>query len=137
MRMPLHHHFSYLTIADFAAAAARAERPLEASTLLEQALARLDPAPGPRLDQLAGRARGLLAEPAGAEPHFAAPWPIPRGAPGRSSGLSFSLTTGSGCDGNGGSGTPSPSSGTLWKRSAASARRRGRGARNPNCAPAV
>ena len=83
---PLHHHFSYLTIADFAAAAARAERPLEARTLLEQALARLDPSPGPRLDQLAGRARGLLAGPAGAEPHFAAPladsagstWPFER-----------------------------------------------------------
>jgi DNA-binding CsgD family transcriptional regulator len=29
------------------------------------------PAPGPRLDQLAARARGLLAEPADAEAHFA------------------------------------------------------------------
>ena len=64
---PLHHPFSYLAIADLAAAAARAERHLEARTLLERALARVDPAPGPRLEQLAARARGLLAEPADAE----------------------------------------------------------------------
>ena len=68
--MPLHHHVSYLAIADLAAAAARAERHLEARTLIDQALARIDPAPGPRLDQLAARARGLLAEPAAAEAHF-------------------------------------------------------------------
>ena len=43
---PLHHHFSYLAIADLAAAAARAERHLEARTLLERALARVDPRPG-------------------------------------------------------------------------------------------
>jgi DNA-binding CsgD family transcriptional regulator len=39
--------------------------------MVERALARVDPAPGPRLEQLAARARGLLAEPAGAEPYFA------------------------------------------------------------------
>jgi DNA-binding CsgD family transcriptional regulator len=76
---PLHHHFSYLAIADFAAVAARAERPLEAKTLLERTLARVDPAPGPRLEQLAARARGLLAEPAGAEAYFAAPLADPAG----------------------------------------------------------
>ena len=83
---PLHHHFSYLAVADLAAAAARAERHLEARTLLERALARVATEPGPRLEQLAARARGLLAEPAGAEPHFAAPlagtagdaWPFER-----------------------------------------------------------
>jgi DNA-binding CsgD family transcriptional regulator len=32
------------------------------------------------LEQLAGRARGLLAEPAGAEPHFAAPLADPAGS---------------------------------------------------------
>jgi len=58
---PLHHHFSYLAIADIAAAAARAERRLEAKALVEHALARVDPAPGPRLEQLTARARGLLA----------------------------------------------------------------------------
>jgi tetratricopeptide (TPR) repeat protein len=44
---PLHNRFSYLAIADLAAAV-RAERHLEARTLVERALARLDPAPGPR-----------------------------------------------------------------------------------------
>ena len=83
---PLHHHFSYLAIADLAAAAARADRHLEAKTLLERALARVDPAPGRRLEQLAARARGLLAGPADAEQHFAGPlfdpaggaWPFER-----------------------------------------------------------
>jgi DNA-binding CsgD family transcriptional regulator len=69
--VPLHYHVSYLGIADLAAAAVRAERHLEARTLTERALAQIDPAPGPRLEQLAARARGLLAEPADAEAHFA------------------------------------------------------------------
>ena len=76
---PLHHHFSYLAIADLAAAAARADRRLEARTLVERALARPDPSPGPRLEQLAARARGLLAEPDGAGPHFAASLADPTG----------------------------------------------------------
>ena len=76
---PMHYHFSYLAVADLAAAAARAERRLEARTLLERALARVDPAPGPRLEQLAGRARGLLADPADAGPYFAAPLADPAG----------------------------------------------------------
>ncbi len=76
---PLHHHFSYLAVADLAAAAVRAERHLEARTLLERALARVDPAPGPRLEQLAARARGLLAGPDSAEAHFAAPLADPTG----------------------------------------------------------
>ena len=67
---PLHHHVSYLGIADFAAAAVRAERYLEARTVVERAMARVDPAPGPRLEQLAARARGLVAEPADAGDHF-------------------------------------------------------------------
>ncbi len=76
---PLHHHFSYLAIADIAAAAARAERRLEARALVEHALARVDPAPGPRLEQLTARARGLLAEPAAAGAHFAASLAEPAG----------------------------------------------------------
>jgi len=67
---PLHQHVPYLAIADLAAAAVRAERQLEARTLIENALAHADPAPGARLDQLAARARGLLAEPADAEASF-------------------------------------------------------------------
>jgi DNA-binding CsgD family transcriptional regulator len=76
---PLHQHFSYLAIADLAATATRAERHLEAKTLLERVLARVNPAPGPRLEQLAARTRGLLAEPVGAEVHFAAPLADPAG----------------------------------------------------------
>jgi DNA-binding CsgD family transcriptional regulator len=68
---PLHYHVSYLGIADLAAAAVRAERHLEARTLLERALSHMDPAPGQRMEQLAARARGLLAGPASAEAHFA------------------------------------------------------------------
>jgi DNA-binding CsgD family transcriptional regulator/tetratricopeptide (TPR) repeat protein len=81
---PLHHHFSYLAVADLAAAAVRAERRLEARTLLERALAHVAPAPGPRLEQLAARARGLLAEPDNAdtdsaEAHFATSLADPTG----------------------------------------------------------
>jgi DNA-binding CsgD family transcriptional regulator len=76
---PLHHHFSYLAIADLAAGAARADRRLEARTLVEHALALLDPGPGPRLTQLAARARGLLAEPDGAGAYFAASLADPAG----------------------------------------------------------
>ena len=76
---PLHHHFSYLAIADLAAAAVRAERHREARKLIERALARVDPAPGPRLEQLAARARGLLAEPGDADARFAAPLAGPAG----------------------------------------------------------
>jgi DNA-binding CsgD family transcriptional regulator len=68
---PLHHHFSYLAIADLAAAGVRAGHGQEASAVLERALALIGPAPGPRLSQLAARARGLLAEPAGAGDQFA------------------------------------------------------------------
>ena len=46
---------------------------------MERALARVDPAPGPRLEQLAARARGLLAGLADAEAHFAAPLADPAG----------------------------------------------------------
>ena len=67
---PLHHHVSYLAIADLAAAAVRVERHLEAQTLIERALAQADPAPGPRLEQLAARARALLSGTASAEAHF-------------------------------------------------------------------
>lgn len=76
---PLHHHFSYLAIADFAASAARAERRGEARTLVERALTLVDAAPGPRLEQLAARARGLLADPAEVEVRFVAGLSDPAG----------------------------------------------------------
>jgi DNA-binding CsgD family transcriptional regulator len=68
--MPLHHHVSFLGIADLAAAAVRVERHLEARALVDRALALVDAAPGPRLHQLTARARGLLAEAPHAEAHF-------------------------------------------------------------------
>ena len=55
---PLHPHVSYLAVADFAAAAARAERRLEAQTLLERALAQAVRT-GTPAQQLAARARVL------------------------------------------------------------------------------
>lgn len=76
---PLHYQFSYYAIADFAAAAARAERRLEAAVQVERALATIGPTPGPRLAQLAARARGLLADPDKAERHFAAGLADPAG----------------------------------------------------------
>ena len=45
----VHRHYSYLGIADLAAAAARAERRLEVKTLVERAMAPIGPEPGPRL----------------------------------------------------------------------------------------
>ena len=76
---PLHYHFSYYAIADYAAAAARAERRLEARNQVERALALAGPGPGPRLEQLAARARALLADPAEAEAHFTAGLANPAG----------------------------------------------------------
>jgi DNA-binding CsgD family transcriptional regulator len=68
---PLHHHVSPLAIADLADAAVHAERGPAARALPHRVLARLDPGAGPRLAQLAARARGLLADPAEAGTHFA------------------------------------------------------------------
>ncbi len=76
---PLHYHFSYYAIADYAAAAARAERRLEARNQVEGALALVGPDPGPRLEQLAARARALLADPAEAWRHFTAGLADPAG----------------------------------------------------------
>ncbi len=76
---PLHHHFSYYAIADLAAAAARAERRLEAQTRLRRALAQARSAREPRLAQLAARAHGLLADGAKAETHFTAGLADPAG----------------------------------------------------------
>jgi DNA-binding CsgD family transcriptional regulator len=67
---PLHYHVSYLGVADLAAAAVRAGRQLEGREILDRALRHLDGAPSPRLEQLLARARGILADPASAEPHF-------------------------------------------------------------------
>jgi DNA-binding CsgD family transcriptional regulator len=67
---PLHYHLSYLGLADLAAAAVRADRRIEGQRIVSRALDRLQDARSPRLEQLAARARGLLAEPADAAAHF-------------------------------------------------------------------
>jgi DNA-binding CsgD family transcriptional regulator len=62
--VPVHNVFSYLGVADLAAAAVRADRRLEGQDILERALSRLDGTASPRLEQLIARARGLLDDPA-------------------------------------------------------------------------
>ncbi len=67
---PWHYHISYLGIADLAAAAVRADRGFEARELVEVIQASLPGTASPRLDQLFGRAQGLLADPSGPDTHF-------------------------------------------------------------------
>ncbi len=67
---PLHNYASYLGVADLAAAAVRADRRMEGSDLIEQAIGRIDGRASARLEQLIARARGLLAGPDAAEAHF-------------------------------------------------------------------
>jgi DNA-binding CsgD family transcriptional regulator len=68
--VPVHSIFSYLGVADIAAAAVRADRRLEGQDVLERAVSHLDGAVSPRLEQLIAHARGILAGPDGAEAHF-------------------------------------------------------------------
>ena len=67
---PVHNIFSYLGVADLAAAAIRADRRMEGQDVLERALSHLDGPASPRLNQLIAQARGILAGPDGAEAHF-------------------------------------------------------------------
>jgi DNA-binding CsgD family transcriptional regulator len=68
--VPLHNYASYLGVADLAAAAVRADRRMEGSDLIEQAIGRIDGRASARLEQLIARARGILAGPDAAEAHF-------------------------------------------------------------------
>jgi len=68
--VPVHNIFSYLGVADIAAAAVRADRRMEGQDVLERALSQLGGTASPRLEQLIARARGILAGPDGAEAHF-------------------------------------------------------------------
>jgi len=63
---PAHNIFSYLGVADLAAAAVRADRRTEGRDVLERALSHLNRTASPRLGQLIARARGILADPANA-----------------------------------------------------------------------
>jgi tetratricopeptide (TPR) repeat protein len=67
---PVHNIFSYLGVADLAAAAARADRRMEGQAVLDRALTHLNGSASPRLEQLIARARGILADPAEAEAYF-------------------------------------------------------------------
>ena len=67
---PVHNIFSYLGLADLAAAAVRADRRMEGQDVLDRALSYLDGTASPRFEQLIARARGILADPAKAGAHF-------------------------------------------------------------------
>jgi DNA-binding CsgD family transcriptional regulator len=67
---PVHNIFSYLGLADLAAAAVRADRRMEGRDVLDRALSYLDGTASPRFEQLIARARGILADPAKAGAHF-------------------------------------------------------------------
>jgi ATP/maltotriose-dependent transcriptional regulator MalT len=69
---PVHYHASYAALADLAAAAVRVGHRSEASAIIEASARDLGDGASPRLRALLHRARGLLAEPASAEPHFRA-----------------------------------------------------------------
>jgi DNA-binding CsgD family transcriptional regulator len=66
----LHNYASYLAVADLAAAAVHAERPIEARDVIERALSCVDGESAGRIGQLVARARGILARPDEAEAHF-------------------------------------------------------------------
>ena len=134
---PLHHHFSYLAVADLAAAAARAERRLEAGRWWSGRWPAWTPRPGRGWNNSRPALADCSPSPTAPSRISPRPWPIPPETRGRSNGPSFSWTTGNGCGGSDGSTTPSPSSRRPWRRSAVWARRRGPGARNPNCVPAA
>ncbi|MEU9331148.1 AAA family ATPase [Streptomyces canus] len=69
---PVHYHASYPALADLAAAAVRCGRHEEAALIVERSASALADNASPRLRALISRARGLLADPDDAEPHFRA-----------------------------------------------------------------
>ncbi|ADI03948.1 transcriptional regulator [Streptomyces bingchenggensis BCW-1] len=69
---PVHYHASYPALADLAAAAVRGGRREEAAAIVERCAHALGDGASPRLRALLSRARGLLATPEEAEPHFRA-----------------------------------------------------------------
>jgi tetratricopeptide (TPR) repeat protein len=140
----LHQHVSYLAIADLTAAAVRVGQRPEAAALLAGALGRVAPAPGARLEQLAARARCLLAdadgtpggETAGTEAQFEKALADQAGEACRSSAPGCALTTENGCGDSGGSTTRNRYCSRPWRRSAGWAPSPGPHARRRNCARA-
>ncbi|MER6702944.1 helix-turn-helix transcriptional regulator, partial [Streptomyces fumanus] len=83
---PVHYHASAPALADLAAAAVRTGHHEDAAMVVERCARTLTGRASPRLRALLGRARGLLAAPEDAEPHFRAAladpvlahWPLER-----------------------------------------------------------
>ncbi|MET9295036.1 AAA family ATPase [Streptomyces sp. NPDC003077] len=69
---PVHYHASYPSLAELAAAAVRCGRREDAAAIVERSARTLAEGASPRLRALLARARGLLADPEDAEPHFRA-----------------------------------------------------------------
>ncbi|GAB2602610.1 LuxR family transcriptional regulator [Streptomyces capparidis] len=69
---PVHYHASYPVLADLAAAAVRSGHREDAAMVVERCARSLGEGISPRLRALVSRARGLLADPEDAEPHFRA-----------------------------------------------------------------
>ncbi|MEU0304343.1 AAA family ATPase [Streptomyces sp. NPDC006175] len=69
---PVHYHASCPAVAELAAAAVRSGRRGEAAAIVERSAHALADNASPRLRALFSRARGLLADPEDAEPHFRA-----------------------------------------------------------------
>ncbi|GGM06346.1 transcriptional regulator [Streptomyces fumigatiscleroticus] len=69
---PVHYHASFPALADLAAAAVRCGRREDAAGIVERCARALADTASPRLRALISRARGLLADPEDAEPHFRA-----------------------------------------------------------------
>ncbi|MGW0548269.1 helix-turn-helix transcriptional regulator [Streptomyces altiplanensis] len=69
---PVHYHASFPALADLAAAAVRSGRREDAAAIVERCTRALADQASPRLRALLSRARGLLAAPEDAEPHFRA-----------------------------------------------------------------
>jgi DNA-binding CsgD family transcriptional regulator len=67
---PLHHHVSYLGVADLAAASVRAERQTDGREILERINAGLQGCLSSRVAHLLGRARAILADPSSQEAEF-------------------------------------------------------------------
>ena len=107
---PVHNIFSYLGVADMAAAAVRADRRMEGQDVLERALSHLGGTASPRLEQLIARARGILAGPGrGRSPFRHGARRRRRGPVALRAGPASASTTANGCGGAAGSTTPNPS----------------------------
>ena len=107
--MPVHNIFSYLGLADIAAAAVRADRRMEGQDLLERALSHLGGTASPGSNSSSPAHAASSPDRTGPKPISQRRSPIPPGTSGPSSGPSFGSTTPNGCGAAAGSTTPNPS----------------------------